>query len=130
MGTLNATFTKWLVGHGPEMAGDVGGDGGDGAYAGKVLEMTPGTTTHLAPLSLPGLGAAIQRAGPSRANWSRCRDHGRRDRRLGQGQPVKGQYTEIQCEHDGVTTDCWRGSLAISEGASEGRPAAAAGASQ
>ena len=49
MGTLNATFTKWLVGQGPEMAGVVGGDGGDGAYAGKVLEMTPGTTTVIWP---------------------------------------------------------------------------------
>ena len=43
----------------------------------------------------------------------------------GKGNPVKGQYTEIQCEHDGVTTDCWRGTLAITEGASEGRPAPA-----
>ena len=44
----------------------------------------------------------------------------------GKGNPVKGQYTEIQCEHDGVTTDCWRGTLAITEGALEGRPAAVA----
>ena len=29
----------------------------------------------------------------------------------GKGQLVKGEYTEIQCEHDGITTDCWRGTL-------------------
>jgi hypothetical protein len=29
------------------------------------------------------------------------------------GSPVRGAYSEIQCEHDGVTTDCWRGRLEI-----------------
>ena len=126
MGSLNATFTKWLVGQGPEMAGVVGGEGGEGAYAGKVLEMAPGPTTIISamyhfqgserPFSAlvhveqTGLQAEI--TGVVVDGW-------------GKGNPVKGQYTEIQCEHDGVTTDCWRGTVAITEGASEGRPAPA-----
>jgi hypothetical protein len=126
MGSLNATFTKWLVGQGPEMAGVVGGEGGEGAYAGKVLEMAPGPTTIISaiyhfqgserPFSAlvhveqTGLQAEI--TGVVIDGW-------------GKGNRVKGQYTEIQCEHDGVTTDCWRGTLAITEGASEGRPAPA-----
>ncbi len=126
MGSLNATFTKWMVGQGPEMAGLVGGDVGDGAYAGKVLDMTAGPTTVISaiynfqgserPFSAlvhveqTGLQAEI--SGVVVDGW-------------GKGNLVKGQYTEIQCDHDGVTTDCWRGTLAITEGASEVRPAAA-----
>ena len=124
MGSLNATFTKWLVGEGPEM---VGGEVGDGAYAGKVLDMISGPTTVISaiynfqgserPFSAlvhveqTGLHAEI--TGVVTDGW-------------GKGNPIKGQYAEIQCEHDGITTDCWRGTLAIMEGASGGRPAEAA----
>ena len=31
----------------------------------------------------------------------------------GKGNLVTGEYDEIQCDHDGVTTDCWRGKLNI-----------------
>jgi hypothetical protein len=120
MGTLNATFTKWLVGQGPEMRGVVGGDTGEGTYAGKVLDMDVGPTTVIAaryefhgsdrPFSAlvhveqTGLQAEI--TGVVIDGW-------------GKGQPVRGQYAEIQCEHDGVTTDCWRGTLSIAEGAAD-----------
>jgi hypothetical protein len=40
-----ATFTKWMVGEGPGMAGVVGGAVGEGDYAGKVLDFTQGPTT-------------------------------------------------------------------------------------
>ena len=125
MGSLNATFTKWVVGQGPEMAGVVGGDGGDGAFAGKVLDMVPGPTTVISALygfegsdrpfsalvhvEQTGLEGDI--SGVVTDGW-------------GKGGSVKGHYTEIQCEHDGVTTDCWRGTLVISEGASAGQEAA------
>jgi hypothetical protein len=36
---------------------------------------------------------------------------------LGKGNPVKGRYTEISCQHDGLTTDCWQGSLDVARGA-------------
>ena len=126
MGSLNATFTKWLVGEGPEMAGVVGGESGDGSYAGKVLDMVPGRTTvisahygfngserpysALVPVEQTGLHAEI--SGVVTDGW-------------GKGSPVRGEYDQIQCEHDGITTDCWRGTLDVSEGAFEGRTGSA-----
>jgi hypothetical protein len=109
-----ATFTKWLVGEGPNMAGVVGGAVGEGAYAGKVLDMNPGPTTKieaiygfngserpftaLVHVEQTGLEAVI--TGVVIDGW-------------GKGKPVEGRYTEIKCDHDGTTTDCWRGTLAI-----------------
>lgn len=109
-----ATFTKWMVGEGPEMAGVVGGAAGEGAYAGEVLDYQPGPTTVIAAryqfngskqpftalvhVEQTGLEAVI--TGVVIDGW-------------GKGNPVQGRYTEIKCDHDGVTTDCWRGSLDI-----------------
>ncbi len=109
-----ATFTKWMVGEGPEMAGVVGGSVGDGAYVGKVLDMNPGPTTTvearyefkgserqfaaLVHVEQTGLKAVV--TGVVIDGW-------------GKGRSVSGEYTEIKCEHDGATTDCWRGSLTI-----------------
>ena len=31
------------------------------------------------------------------------------------GSPVHGTYAEITCDHDGVSTDCWQGSLTIGD---------------
>src|SRR4029079_15052753 len=45
-----ATFTKWMVGEGPQMAGTVGGSVGDGTYNGKVLDMSVGPTTPVEAL--------------------------------------------------------------------------------
>lgn len=30
---------------------------------------------------------------------------------LGKGNLLKGEYTEVKCDHDGVTTDCWQGTV-------------------
>src|SRR5262249_61569816 len=49
-GTEAATFTKWLIGEGPEMAGTVGGSVGEGSYAGRVLAMNVGPTTTVEAL--------------------------------------------------------------------------------
>ena len=111
-----ATFTKWMVGDGPEMAGFVGGDVGDGVYAGKVLQFTPGSTTvidaqyqlngsersstALVHVEQTGLHAVI--TGVVTDGW-------------GKGNLVRGEYTEVQCEHDGKTTDCWRGTLDLGD---------------
>ncbi len=109
-----ATFTKWMVGEGPGMAGIVGGAAGEGAYAGTVLDMKPGPTTTveaiygfegsehpfkaLVHVEQTGLHAVI--SGVVIDGW-------------GKGNPVTGEYDEIQCDHDGVTTDCWRGKLNV-----------------
>jgi hypothetical protein len=112
MGT--ATFTKWMIGEGPGMAGVVGGAAGEGAYEGKVLDYIPGPTmviearyqfngstrpfTALVHVEQTGLKAAI--TGVVTEGW-------------GKGGLVTGEYTEIKCDHDGITTDCWRGTLEI-----------------
>ncbi len=114
MDVETATFTKWMVGEGPEMAGVVGGAVGEGAYAGKVLDFDPGPTTAiearyqfkgathaftaLVHVEQTGLEAVI--TGVVTDGW-------------GKGSPVKGRYAEIKCDHDGITTDCWQGALDI-----------------
>ena len=113
-----ATFTKWMVGEGPMMAGVVGGAAGEGSYVGKVLDYAPGPTTVIAAeyqfhgserpftalvhVEQTGLEAVI--SGVVTDGW-------------GKGSPVVGAYTEITCEHDGVTTDCWQGTLTIEDAA-------------
>jgi hypothetical protein len=111
-----STFTKWMVGEGPGMAGIVGGATGDGEYTGKVLDYVPGPTTvisatyefkgserpftalvHVEQTGLEGVVRGIVTDG-----W-------------GKGRPVRGGYTEIKCDHDGVTTDCWQGTLTIED---------------
>jgi hypothetical protein len=114
VGSDTATFTKWMVDEGPEMAGVVGGAVGEGTYAGKVLDLQPGPTTvvsaiyqfngskrpftALVHVEQTGLQAVV--TGVVTDGW-------------GKGSPVKGEYTEIKCDHDGITTDCWRGTLEI-----------------
>jgi hypothetical protein len=107
-----ATFTKWMVGEGPDMAGVVGGAVGDGSYVGKVLDFNPGPTTviearyqfngstqsftALVHVEQTGLHAVI--SGVVTKGW-------------GKGKLLTGEYTEIKAEHDGITTDCWQGTL-------------------
>ena len=107
-----ATFTKWMIGEGPGMAGVVGGAVGEGTYAGSVLDMKPGPTTTvearygfngskhpftaLVHVEQTGLHAVI--TGVVIDGW-------------GKGNLVTGEYDEVKCDHDGVTTDCWRGTL-------------------
>ena len=109
-----ATFTKWMVGEGPGMAGVVGGAVGEGAYEGKVLDYIPGPKTviearyqfkgserpftALVHVEQTGLQAVI--TGVVTDGW-------------GRGKLVKGEYSEIKCDHDGITTDCWRGTLDV-----------------
>ena len=116
--TDTATFTKWLVGEGPIMAGVVGGAVGEGAYAGKVLDLEPGPTTVIAAIyqfngskrpftalvhvEQTGLEAEI--TGVVIDGW-------------GKGNPVAGRYSQISCDHDGITTDCYQGTVDVRSGA-------------
>jgi hypothetical protein len=111
-----ATFTKWITDF-PNMAGVVGGSVGEGVYSGKVLEFTPGPTTVIAAIyhfggsrhdftalmhvELTGLQAAI--SGVIIDGWHK-------------GRLVTGEYTQITCEHDGLTTDCFTGSVRLGHG--------------
>ena len=116
--TDTATFTKWLVGEGPIMAGVVGGAVGEGVYAGKVLDLDPGPTTVIAAIyqfkgskrpftalvhvEQTGLEAEI--TGVVIDGWAK-------------GNAVKGRYTQIKCDHDGITTDCYQGTVDVARGA-------------
>jgi hypothetical protein len=117
MDSNGATFTKWLVGEGPEMVGVSGGVVGDGAFSGRVLEMLPGdpTTVIRAVYRLAGpthdftalmyveqTGLAATLSGVVTDGW--CK-----------GSLVRGEYAEIQHEHDGTTTAAWQGNLHIVE---------------
>jgi|SRR3954451_10231630 hypothetical protein len=115
MGSNTATFTKWLVGEGPEMVGFAGGVVGEGGvYSGRVLEMEPGDTTVVRALyrlagperdftvlmyvEQTGLIAVL--SGVITDGW--CK-----------GCLVRGEYTQIQYDHDGVMTDAWQGTIDV-----------------
>lgn len=111
-----STFTKWLVGEGPEMVGHAGGAVGEGGtYSGRVLEMEPEgpTTVVRAVYRLAGpdhdftvlmyveqTGLKATLAGVVTDGWNK-------------GSFVRGEYTEIQYEHDDLTTDAWQGSVSF-----------------
>jgi len=109
-----ATFTKWLVGDGPEMAGVVGGAVGDGTFAGRVLAMQVGpTTTVEAIYGFEGSAGALKALVHVEQTGLEAVISGVVIDGASKGSPVRGAYSEIQCEHDGATTDCWRGRLEI-----------------
>jgi hypothetical protein len=111
-----ATFTKWVTDW-PNMAGTVGGSVGSGAFSGKVLDYNPGPTTVIAAIyhfdgskhdftalmhvEQTGLHAVL--IGVVTDGWHK-------------GKLVTGEYTQITCSHDGISTDCFRGSLQLGQG--------------
>lgn len=111
-----ATFTKWVTDW-PNMAGVVGGSVGNGAFSGKVLDYAPGPTTVI---------AAIYHFGGSRHEFTalmHVEQTGLHADLIGvvidgwnKGKLVTGEYTQITCAHDGITTDCFRGSLHLGHG--------------
>jgi hypothetical protein len=113
-----ATFTKWLVGEGPIMAGVVGGAAGEGAYAGKVLDLVPGPTTVIAAIyefhgsKRPFTALVhVEQTGLEATITGVVIDG------AGKGSPVTGRYTQISCQHDGLTTDCYQGTVDVARGA-------------
>jgi hypothetical protein len=113
---VEVTFTKWITTF-PAMAGVDGGAIGPGSYSGEILKYSPGPVTvidanyHLSgsrhsftalvEVKQTGLKAVI--LGVVTDGWEK-------------GDLVKGEYTQINCDHDGITTACFRGSLDILQG--------------
>jgi hypothetical protein len=109
-----ATFTKWLVGEGPAMSGVVGSAAGEGSFAGQVLDMKPGPTTVIAArYGFNGSRRAFTALVHVEQTGSEAVISGVITDGWGKGNPVTGRYSEIKCDHDGMTTDCWQGSLDI-----------------
>ena len=103
------TFTKWITAY-PNMAGVVGGDVGRGTYAGEILSFeafyhfngrSQSFTAHVY-ITQFDLKAVI--IGVVTDGWQT-------------GNIVEGEYTQIRCTHDNITTDCFRGTLDILDGA-------------
>jgi len=113
MDSGTATFTKWLVGEGPEMSGIAGGIVGDGTYSGRVLDMVEGDPTTIVRAIYRFTGPEhdftvlmyVEQTGLTASLSGVVTDGWRK------GSLVRGRYTEIQYEHDGVTTDAWQGSV-------------------
>ena len=113
MGSTSATFTKWLVGEGPEMVGIAGGVVGDGTYTGRVLDMVVGDPTTIVRAIYRFTGSAhdftvlmyVEQTALHATLSGVVTDGWRK------GSLVRGEYNEIKHEHDGVTTDAWQGSV-------------------
>ncbi len=106
------TFTKYIADY-PIMAGVVGGDVGEGTYAGEILKYTDGATTVIEALyhfagsrhtftalvhvEQTGLKAVI--SGVVTDGWLK-------------GHQVDGKYTQISCSQSPDGT-CFRGTLDI-----------------
>jgi hypothetical protein len=111
-GGAHNTFTKYVAAY-PIMAGIVGGDVGNGTYAGEILKYTPGSTTVIEALyhfdgshhaftalvhvEQTGLKAVI--TGVVTDGWLK-------------GHQVDGKYTQISCSQSPDGT-CFRGTLDI-----------------
>lgn len=128
MATDSATFTKWLVGEGPEMRGIAGGVVGEGTYSGRVLELVAGDPTTVVRAVYRFTGPEhdftvlmyVEQTGLTAALTGVVTDGWRK------GSLVRGEYTEIQYEHDGVTTDAWQGSVNLVDVPVEAREGALA----
>ena len=115
-GPRAATFTKYVTDW-PNMAGVVGGSVGDGAFAGTVIDYFPGPTTLItaiyhfegsrhaftARMHVEQTGLHALLVGVVTDGW-------------GRGKLVTGSYDQITCEHGGLTTDCFQGSLVWGSG--------------
>ena len=117
---IENTFTKWITTY-PNMAGVVGGDVGRGTYAGEVLNFqsgAPGSPTFIeanyhfngkhhsftAHVFVTQIGLKAVIIGVVTDGWQT-------------GNIVEGEYTQIECAHDNITTVCFRGTLDILDGA-------------
>jgi hypothetical protein len=113
MDSSSATFTKWLVGQGPEMAGIAGGVVGDGTFHGKVLELLEGDPTTIVRAIYRFSGPEhdftvlmyVEQTGLRAVLTGVVTDGWRK------GSLVRGEYTQIEHEHDGIMTDAWQGSV-------------------
>ena len=111
------TFTKWANTL-PQMAGVVGGDVGTGTFSGEVLSFVQ--VGNVATIH------AVYRFNGSRHSFTADVVVVQTDLDAVitgfvtdgwlKGNLVEAQYRQITCSHDGITTDCFRGTLDIVRG--------------
>jgi hypothetical protein len=110
-GDARNTFTKWVTAW-PNMEGIVAGDVGDGTFSGEILDsnfaVVPVTIdadyhfsgskhSFTATVHIEQKGSKAVITGVVTEGWLK-------------GHAVKGEYTVIECEHDG---GCYQGTLDI-----------------
>lgn len=129
------TFTKWVTNFGTgTMVGVVGGDVGDGTYAGQVLSMgTVGDVTTIHATygfngSRHSFIADVQVVQTGATNGSTAVITGVVTDGWLKGNQVQGEYTQIACTN-GVEDPqrCYRGTLDILRGSKHVGPVAATG---
>lgn len=119
------TFTKWITIL-PNMAGVVGGDVGRGTYAGEILNFVPGVPSSPGAPGTPTFIEAFYHFNGRNQSFTAHVYVTQFDLKaviIGvvtegwlKGNIVQGEYTQIQCVHDHITTDCFRGTLDILRG--------------
>ena len=116
------TFTKWITTF-PNMAGVVGGDVGRGTYAGEILKFEPGIPSSPGVPGTPTFIEAFYHFNGRIQSFTAHVYITQFDLKaviIGvvtdgwlTGNIVEGEYTQIRCAHDNITTDCFRGTLDI-----------------
>ena len=123
------TFTKWITavpGVPPvirNLAGIVGGDVGDGTFAGEVLSVTVTGTTKVLDAtyhfsgSIHAFSASVHVVQNGLVNGSTAVITGRVTEGWLKDNLVSGEYTQISCEQaPGVFGTCFQGTLKILRG--------------
>lgn len=121
------TFTKWRTAEPPvapvliNMAGVVGGDVGDGTFAGEVLSYDPGPPIVIDALyhfngSRHSFTASVHvvQTGLTAVITGRVTDGWLK------GNLVDAGYTVVTCDHDGISSTCFQGWLDILRGTKSG----------
>lgn len=119
------TFRKWIVDFPPcpgvmaNMAGVVGGDVGNGSYTGEVLQdsIVGDLETVVALYHFHGakhsFTALLHVEQTGAITGSKAVLIGVVTEGWLKGHSVKGEYTQIECEHVGVDAFCYEGTLKI-----------------
>lgn len=119
------TFRKWITdfpnqpGLLANMAGVVGGDGGNGTFTGEVLlDTVTGNLERVEALyhfhgPKHSFTALVHVEQTGATNGSKAVIIGAITDGWQKGQAVKGEYTQIECEHVGIDAFCYEGTLEI-----------------
>jgi hypothetical protein len=114
------TFTKWISAY-PAMAGFVGGDVGNGTYAGEILALTVTDTGLVIDASYHFSGsrhtftAMVHVVQTGFIDGSSAVVTGRVTEGWLRGNPVAGEYTQIAC-NEAPSGSCFQGTLDILRG--------------
>ena len=114
------TFTKWISTY-PAMAGFVGGDVGNGAYAGEILNLQVTGTGLVIDATYHFMGsrhsftALVHVVQTGFVDGSKAVITGQVTQGWLRGDPVRGEYTQVACGQ-APSGSCFQGTLDILRG--------------